>query len=164
MNRLPACNWAMPRICPTETKNIWYCITYLCWLITALVKRGTFLYLPVMKAYWHSELGEELTVSFLQIGPTNNDIHLTFSCTSGFLWALDAVTLQDLQSEVFQVYNKTLTVCKSDQIANLLRFSADQKWLQGVRIVSHYGRFKCCFRPNFWSFDIFWRVFRSENI
>lgn len=97
-----------------------------------------FPYFESLAAWW---LSHEVTISSLPVGHTLEDINKAFGISSSRFSSRDAVAFEDLHSELFNVYNKEITVGKLEHIANFSALSSKQGCLQPGKGISHFKYF-----------------------
>ncbi len=108
--------------CTRENKN-----RYFMSFIESLVKWGIF---------------DEVEVGFLPIGHTHEDIDQSFSRTSDRLRTNNAITLEDLQAEVRQTYNKFTSVTGMENVVNWSELCENEKYLYAIPAFSHFRYFR----------------------
>ncbi len=87
-------------------------------------------------------LFDEIQVDFLPVGHTHEDIDQTFSRTSDRLRCNDAITLDDLYSELRQVYNKHTSVGSMNNVVNWSGLCENTSCLTGIKNFSKCRYFK----------------------
>lgn len=87
---------------------------------------------------------EEVYASFLPIGHTHSAIDKCFSRTSHRLRLNDAITMDDLLSELRESFSPTPHVSRMLHVANFSELCTQQKCLAKVPAFSHFRFFKFC--------------------
>lgn len=85
---------------------------------------------------------EEVEVGFLPVGHTHEDIDQSFSSTSARLRSNNAVTLQELHSELRKTYNGETEVSHMKHVANWSGLCAAEKCLTNVKHFSTFRYFR----------------------
>lgn len=85
---------------------------------------------------------DEIEVGFLPVGHTHEDIDQAFSRTSDRLRCNDAVTLNDLHSELRTVYNDQTTVGQMKNVVNWSGLCDQESCLTNIKHFSKFRYFK----------------------
>ncbi len=85
---------------------------------------------------------KQVEVSFLPVGHTHEDIDQAFSTTSKRLHVNDAITLNDLQNEIRQVYNRHTSVSHMRHVINWSGLCNQEAVLTTIKNFSHYRYFR----------------------
>lgn len=119
---------------------------------------------------------KEVIAAFLPVGHTHEDIDQAFSCTSRRLRTNDAITLEDLQSELKHVYNEETKVISMEKIANFSGLCENENILNKIPPFSHLRYFKFKSNGKSTSADLYltechvkdsadsdWQLFQTTN-
>ncbi len=95
-----------------------------------------------MESLIHWNIFDEVTMGFLPVGHTHEDIDQTFSRTSDRLRSNNAITLGELHEELRHTYNEHTVVGSMSNVINWSGLCEDQNCLTKVKLFSKYRYFK----------------------